>query len=160
MTQDRAKIYGPGVWYVLHLLSYHANTLEKSKIFIEQLEQILSEFPCDNCRKHALKYLAEHRPEQNLHMVDNEGNMIGMFRWTWMFHNFVNSKLGKTVIDWETAIGLYEEITPCMDCGQPDSESITNGDESETSSLNNLPGRQSPQPLTTFVPPYSSLYFS
>ena len=30
-----------------------------------------------------------------------------MFEYTWIFHNNVNSRLGKKLIDWETAYNMY-----------------------------------------------------
>ena len=32
-----------------------------------------------------------------------------MFKWSWKFHNSVNSRIGKPVLDWDTTYNLYSD---------------------------------------------------
>jgi hypothetical protein len=35
---------------------------------------------------------------------------LGLFIWTWKFHNAVNTRLRKPVMSWDTAYSLYSEL--------------------------------------------------
>lgn len=113
---------GPGLWFWLHLKSYHATTYEKAIAFIEDLWLLAANHPCPNCRKHMTAYLINNPPRDHTDYIDEQtGRNVGMFRYTWMFHNDVNLRLGKPTMSFEMAISQFEkpdEITPCTDgCG-------------------------------------------
>ena len=154
------KILGPGYWHRLHVSAYEANSPEKTVGFIRELKSTLSIFPCNTCRQHALGYLSEHPPENDINIHDERGRMIGMFRWMWMFHNWVNSRLQKPLLGWETAISLYND-GECSECGSPRSDpEESNGGESNGGESNQpyvMTGRYSPKPLSHYssMTPYS-----
>lgn len=109
-----SKIWGPGVWWNIHILALRANTQEKINEYIDYIKYILPKLPCLTCRNHATEYLKKHPLEEFINI--NEG----MFRWSWIFHNEVNVRLGKQIINYYTAINLFEdnESEICTDtCG-------------------------------------------
>jgi hypothetical protein len=49
---------------------------------------------------------------------------VGMFKWSFNFHNAVNQRLNKPIMDWSTAYNLYSKavVTYCTKtCGSDDS---------------------------------------
>lgn len=120
--QTDPKIVGPGTWYCIHVLGYYADNLKKAAEFVVNMENILSNFPCSKCKERSMIYFKRYPPHQYLNQRDNNGQLIGPFLWTWKFHNWVNSKLGKPSIPFENAINMYRDIIPCTKCGDSDEE--------------------------------------
>lgn len=123
------RIIGPGVWYSIHLMARNATTLDKKEDFIDYMEDLAESFPCMNCRKHIQAYLADNPFEPFMDMYNDKGEDIGMFKWSWMFHNTVNARLAKPIMDWNTAWHLYEQDSDMIcsqDCGE---DSHTNSEE-------------------------------
>ncbi len=144
-----AEKYGPGYWHFTHSKAKDADDLEKISKFIKEYPVLIKYFPCYTCVKHATKYLKNHPQSEYIHYVDEEGRMIGIFLWTWQFHNYVNEQLNKPIITWETALDTYYDIIPCTDC--------SNGSDSDNSPGSNSDGddsddNQSPIPLNSFMP--------
>jgi hypothetical protein len=126
------KLYG-AVWTIMHLMAKHANTDEKKKEFMNFLYLLSVEFPCGNCRNHIQAYLHEHPFEPFMNMINEKGEDIGMFKWSWMFHNTVNARIHKPIMEWETAYHMYDtghEI--CTNCS-----ASTSRNNSLNNSLNN-----------------------
>jgi len=109
------KLWGPGVWFNIHLLAAKADDAESKEFYITYINTVINNLPCMECRKHAGKYLEEHPLVSFLTDSDPEG----LFRWSWIFHNFVNTRLHKPFIDWKTAHDMfYNENGVCAgDCG-------------------------------------------
>lgn len=121
-----SKIWGPGVWFTLHVYALDADTYEKIINFIYYVKLLLPKLPCDKCREHALQYLENNPIENYFYVKDNEGIRRGMFKWTWTFHNAVNTRLGKMVIDYDTAIDIYEDPAICTDSCSQEIDSLFN----------------------------------
>ena len=88
--------------------------------------------------------------------MDGDNRMIGMFRWMWIFHNWVNSRLQKPLLGWETAISLYID-SECSECGSPrsDPDESSTGESSQSYGVS---GRYSPKPLSHYssmISPYN-----
>lgn len=111
-TQD---ILGPGQWYTLHSQAKRAINEDKKKRFVEFVYEVRDDMRCDKCRNHMTEYLQHNPFEPYWNIVGKSGEPVGMFKWTWNFHNAVNSRLGKPIMDWETAYNLYigSGITIC-----------------------------------------------
>jgi hypothetical protein len=110
-----------GIWFTLHLMATNATTPEKISLFIENLKLVVENLKCLNCREHAMKYLMEHPIAPYFTLKDTTGRLIGMAKYVWEFHNAVNSRLGKPIIDWHTAYQMYSNnnFSVCHhDCGQ------------------------------------------
>lgn len=72
--------------------------------------EVLSEtFPCAMCRQNMKEYMRQHPFFPYWDMMEN-GRAIGMFKWSWTFHNFKNSQLGKPIMSWETALNMYYRV--------------------------------------------------
>jgi hypothetical protein len=105
-TQDR---YGPGIWFMLHLQSAHADTDELKRAFIQNVKTLGQHFPCDQCRPHFAAYIQTHVNKPR-----------GLFQWTWEFHDSVNKRLGKTTVPFEEAWNQFRSKTAVCtdDCGE------------------------------------------
>jgi len=114
------KSFGPGAWLVIHILAYHAKTNESKRDFEAAMHNICSGLKCNNCKVHCGDYLKNH-PIKNYWDVKNKNGVdIGMFKWSWNFHNAVNQRLGKETMDFDTAYHLYSEDSDMVctkDCG-------------------------------------------
>ena len=101
---------GPGTWNVIHRLAFCANTKDKQKIFIYDMREICKGFPCKNCVQHCSKYIEDNPLEVCIGVVtemNGEKKQLGMFIWTWKFHNIVNARLNKPYMTWDTAYNMY-----------------------------------------------------
>jgi hypothetical protein len=80
----KASVVGPGYWAIFTIRCLNIKSDKDKKEAINMISNDLLSFPCvDPCRKHALKYLAEHPFEDD------------MVKWITEFHNFVNRRLEK-----------------------------------------------------------------
>ena len=115
-----------GIWVFLHIKAKNAIDNESKEEFINDMKMLYNEFPCAKCRGHIREYMNSHPFEPFYNMKNNEGREIGMFKWSWMFHNAVNTRLYKPYLDWITACEMYEldkeRIEPCTHCGISDSK--------------------------------------
>lgn len=117
---NKPEIWGCGTWFCLHTLAVHATTPEKIDEFIENLKIIISNLRCLKCKEHASAYVAEHPLEPYKDLRDKNNKIIGMQKYIWQFHNNVNTRLQKPLVDWETAYAMYNTIDVgicASDCG-------------------------------------------
>jgi len=114
------KVIGPGAWSVIHAQAIRAKTPERKRAFITLMKEICDDFKCRECGGHCSEYIKNHPMEDYLEVKSASGEDIGLFKWSWMFHNAVNARLGKGMMDYETAYGLYAGTSQvCFDgCGQ------------------------------------------
>ena len=106
------KIFGPGLWLNIHIVSLDCDNDDKINNFINYINLIASKLPCGQCKNHFLKYLNKN-PLEN-YILDPD--YLGMFKWSWKFHNTVNFFLKKPIINLESAIQIYSNnnIIPCQ----------------------------------------------
>lgn len=109
-------VIGPGVWLSIHLMAMDANTIEKKVAFRDFMYLLSEKFPCEKCRRHIVRYLSVHPIESYYDIIADDGTDIGMFKYSWIFHNAVNTRLGKPYVDWETALRLYSTDTDLKVC--------------------------------------------
>lgn len=123
------KVVGPGVWWLIH--TYARDSIDEQKVnkFIEFMNFLRENFACKNCRKHINQYMTLHPFDDLKQLKNQEGRLIGMFKWAWLFHNAVNTRIGKSYIEWETAVNMfYHDTEVCSkNCEEADtpSEKIT-----------------------------------
>jgi hypothetical protein len=106
------KYTGPGTWNVLHRLAFKARTRKAQTNFIEVMKETCAGFSCVVCRGHCSEYIKNHPLEEYLGIKVSIGDQtldLGMFVWTWKFHNAVNARLKKPIMSWITAYNLYSE---------------------------------------------------
>lgn len=100
------KEWGNAIWYLLHFISANlprelpAVQQLSFKSMIVCLRYLL---PCDECRNHMTIYLAENPLVAYLH------NGQYLFTWTWKFHNEVNVRLKKPILDHDVAYAMYQQ---------------------------------------------------
>ncbi len=114
------KYFGPGAWFVIHVMALDATTLAKKRSFYNMMEAVVPKIQCTKCRGHAIEYLEKYPPKKTMFST-HEGQDVSMFRWSWVFHNRVNVRLGKPIIPFEQAYNIY--MNPgevCNDCGKED----------------------------------------
>ena len=119
ILSDPAKL--GGMWIFLHLKAKNAINKEGKDAFIDDMYLLYNEFPCAKCRAHIQEYMNLHPFEPFYDLTNDAGKHIGMFKWSWMFHNAVNTRLHKPYLDWATACEMYnldeDTIVPCTTCG-------------------------------------------
>lgn len=80
---------GPGVWFAFHQIAMSAENYQIQTSYVENFITILCmRFPCLECRGHM-------RNMFNIHNFDNKGP-FGLFSYSYMIHDKVNRRLGKT----------------------------------------------------------------
>lgn len=101
------NVFGPPMWRRIHSTARAAIIPSKKADFPRFLRDTINSIPCPNCHKHAKQYVSEHPLDSYMNMVDEKGNEIGLFKYTWEFHNAVNVRLRKAFMSWENALRLY-----------------------------------------------------
>lgn len=90
--------YYPQQWKEIHTYAVHATTPQKKARYCQYLRRLSQSLPCGTCRAHFKAYLESNPPE----------NAEDPFVWSWEFHNNVNHRLQKPILDIITARSLYE----------------------------------------------------
>lgn len=96
--------WGNFIWFLIHFIAanlqgpLHKNHSIAFRAFIVCLSHIL---PCVECRHHMSEYLKTSNIDPYLSKVD------GAYLWTWEFHNEVNIRLGKPIMEMRQSQGLY-----------------------------------------------------
>lgn len=120
---------GPGTWSVIHQQAFAAQTPAKQQEFILFMLDVCQKFPCHVCSQHCSEYISSHPMKDFVNTVidiNGEQKQLGMFIWSWKFHNVVNSRLKKPIMSWETAYDLYAGkdsgvcVAACMASSGPD----------------------------------------
>jgi len=127
------KVFGPGMWICIHTLALQATTEEKKKEYANEIRAIINGIKCEECHSHATKYLKENPVEKYFKIRDSKlGAEIGCFKWSWVFHNAVNKRLGKKQIDFNTALMMYVgSDEKCTDCGATKKKEETEEDKTQ-----------------------------
>ena len=86
MADSKFQKDSPGIWFSIHTLSLNLKLEEFSNF----LHNILKNLECIKCRNHALEYLSNNSLNDYKNQKNKEGEYIGMFKWTWEFHNSAN----------------------------------------------------------------------
>lgn len=98
------KYIGPGTWNVMHTLAYNARTKSQQQAFCDTVHTLIYQFPCEVCRQHAINYLKQYP------ITDYLNDKMGMFVWTWKFHNRVNFRINKQPMSYEMAEHIYSKL--------------------------------------------------
>ena len=60
-----------------------------------------------------------------MNLINQDGEEVGFFKWSWIFHNAVNSRLEKPIISWETALSMYYSNTTCSkNCQKEETQTL------------------------------------
>ena len=115
------KHIGPGYWASWHSTSLKANTEEVKAVIAKNIVIGVENFPCKNpCRKDFIKYI---KANPLLPAVKSK-DPLSLFKWTVDAHNYVNSKLNKSIVTWIEAKEMWEgKGGMCFEnCGTSESE--------------------------------------
>ena len=108
------KYLGPGYWAAWHIKTLKALDKSKKSETARGIAMDISLFPCLECRNHAIEYVKNH-PLIN---AVNSKDELSLFKWTVDFHNAVNLRLGKTMINWQQAQKMWSGEGVCTEnCG-------------------------------------------
>lgn len=110
------KIFGPVMWYNIHKLSLKLT----EDCYIAYIKELIPIIPCSTCKQHAIEYLKLNPLKEFIGVKDpTTGDNIGMFKWSWIFHNSVNERLGKNIMNFDTAFNMYNDISQIcsLECG-------------------------------------------
>lgn len=105
-TTSSPEIFGPPVWFTLHNGAAHLPkeispiSLTRIKNFIDGIPDML--VACANCSEHARAFIESRRP-----VINNLKSGDDVFKFYVDFHNYVNEKLGKPIMGYETARKLH-----------------------------------------------------
>jgi len=113
------KNVGPGIWYLIHCKARDAVNEPKKLEFRQEMAWICSNMRCEVCHKHCLEYIDQHPMDPYWNLRDSKNREIGLFKWVWAFHNAVNNRLGKPLVEWKTAFDMYyDQVATCTTtCG-------------------------------------------
>jgi hypothetical protein len=77
------------LWNNIHTKAVNTSSPE----YCTWIRQLIMSMTCPSCRLHAVQYINTNPPEQ----------AFDLFTWSWEFHNNVNARLNKPIMDYETA---------------------------------------------------------
>ena len=124
------KHIGPGYWANWHTTSLVADREELKTIVAKGIVFAVENFPCkDPCKKDFVKYI---KANPLLPAVKSK-DPLSLFKWTVNAHNYVNNKLGKSIINWDEAKEMWEgKEGMCFEnCGTSESEISNNKNEED-----------------------------
>jgi len=113
---SKRELIGHGWWLNDHITAAYIDSDAAEDEFIRSYKLRISLFPCKKCRRHATRYMKDHKIEAYKRIKDAHGRYIGMFTYTWEFHNAVNKRLGKPIISFNDAYAMYRDAAPCTAC--------------------------------------------
>jgi len=97
--------FGPPIWKALHNLARCTNDCPiKLQAFQDMCKQLQVLLPCAKCANHFSKLVSKLDPATTRDVL----------QWTIDTHNAVNARLGKTVLDYESAIRHIRQKRTCL----------------------------------------------
>ena len=123
MQRAHAHLANPknltGVWFVFHNSARHVKNDSDKHRLMETVYETVENFRCAICHNDALAYLASHPVDPYWTRINEYGEDVGLFEYFWEFHNYVNRKLGKPILEWDEAYALYYgEVSKCEECSR------------------------------------------
>lgn len=117
------KIFGPGIWFVLHTEAVRCTDDKKKEEFIKLVNSLHENFRCEKCKLHFGKFIDRHPLKSYWSIYKNKVD-VGFFKWTWELHNEVNVYLKKSTVSFDEAYDYYDgkNIIPCFDCGDDNTD--------------------------------------
>ncbi len=103
------SIFGPGMWYKIHSDAIVCTTLTLKQSFAFNMNALCNNFKCLECKGHFRQFLDTH-PIQNYFNIIDKGKDVGIFKWSWEFHNHVNQRLNKPLLNFEESYNLYKPL--------------------------------------------------
>jgi hypothetical protein len=98
---------GPGTWFWAHTKAKLATTEATKREYQEFIDFIIKNFPCLTCRTHSQEFIKLNPLVNFWNLRNTQGEEIGCFKHSWMWHNHANAVTGKKPLDFETAYNMY-----------------------------------------------------
>lgn len=97
-------------WNEYHLKSLDCKTEEDEEDFCRWFTLDIKHFICKECRPHAQQILKLNPIEKYRGLRDQNGNLVGLFKYTHLFHNLVNRRLEEPTMLYEDAFNKYSRM--------------------------------------------------
>lgn len=139
---------GPGKWHSMHIEATNATDDESQKVFCKNVRITCETFPCNKCKGHCENYIKNNPPEKFIGVkieVDGVMQNLGLSIWSWTFHNCVNYRLKKKIMDWDTYFGMY--IKTSQNCSTSCSLVKTENEEIDKNLIPKAPKKYSSSDL-------------
>ena len=94
-------------WHKIHRRASKIKSYQDKKDFIKYMKKLYKVIDCEVCRSHTKMFMKKHPMKEYMTYMDIDGRDRGLFRWTWIFHNEVNRRLGKSECEWDEAVYKY-----------------------------------------------------
>lgn len=119
LSRLSADKIGPGWWISDHITSANLDSQAAEDEFIRNFQYRIRHFPCPPCRQDATAYIESHDINRYRNMTDSRtGKRVGMFRYVFEMHNWVNKKLGHEELEYKSAYDMYRDAEACTSCGK------------------------------------------
>lgn len=107
---ETPSFWGPSYWIAIHSFAsqYSPTASFVFKRFVYSLPALL---PCSHCTSLAIQTL-----RTILLSDDYLSSRDSLFYWSYLFHDFINSYLGKSSPSFQTARTFYLDNLDCKDC--------------------------------------------
>jgi hypothetical protein len=96
--------WGPRHWNQIHTetIRYPVSPSRAEEVKMRaRLVQLVTELPCPECRKEAIRHLMQNPPATR--------STYALRTWGWRFHNAVNARLGKPQFPYESFCRSYAD---------------------------------------------------
>jgi hypothetical protein len=106
ISTNSPEVFGPAMWFTLHTGAAYLPSvlspisLSRIKASIDGIPEIV---PCIPCSEHARAFI-----EFNRNKINNMKTGDDVFKFYVDFHNYVNEKLKKPLMNYEDAYKLYK----------------------------------------------------
>ncbi len=104
--EPNPRVFGPRMWFTLHTVSFFypeqptSSDMKAYKDFYDGFSRFI---PCKKCRNHYELFVHNHP----LDGVLNSRDLLS--RWVVHLHNSVNTKLGKSQMNYEDVVKMYRK---------------------------------------------------
>jgi hypothetical protein len=105
---------------MLHMMASEVYNSKDEEFVINMVQLTCKRHPCSDCSSHCKEYLKSNDITKYKGIKDDKGNIIGLSKYLWEFHNAVNHRLGKSRMTWDTYYSIYyinKESTCNLECG-------------------------------------------
>jgi hypothetical protein len=108
------ELAGFGYWALLHKGADKVaklNSYDDKIRFSVFVVQVISLYPCAACVAHATEYISGNP----LAKVIRDPDPYAFVKYFWVFHNFVNDRIGKETVSYQECLDLWGQgNAPCL----------------------------------------------
>lgn len=106
-----------GCWFMLHFMAARATTPERMKAYAFHFRELCDEMSDCNCDGHCHQMLKKYPPENYFTILfDEDGESEGCLYHSWLCHNEVRIRQGKTTYPYEQVRAIWKSKKPKKAC--------------------------------------------